>query len=602
MKKFFSSLKSIKPILAVACLLAANIGYSATHYYVVAHQDDWQLFMNPNAYHSIDDGHKTVFVHTTAGDAGIGVGDKGRKYNGESKPYYLAREEGALRAIRFLVNSKNGNRGAEMNSSTLSILGRKVQRYEYGNAVAYFLRLPDGNPEGQGYEFTRYESLEYLHETNKDITPVDKPQSYLNTYKTWQDLTNTLMAIVNHEKNSTQLNFNLADTNSTYNPDDHSDHLHSSQAMQTVANDLNCIDINYYVEYDSKNLTPNVTGNDLLIDVGTWGATTSGIADFYHNNTWVDDHNTWLLKDSHRTESSSNLCYQSTNIAAYATVTASSQNTSTEQTANKAIDNIGDGWPGDYKKEWATSGGGMGSSLVLTWPRLVTITSVVLQDRPNLNDHITSAQLQFDEGSPVTIGAITNNGSDTLIQIGAPRQTTKLTLLITGVSPSTANIGLSEIRVYGECYPCVSDIGVDNQNIASFASVTASSQNNGTQQTAAKAIDNNRDGNPSDHTKEWATVGGGAGSNLTLNWSKSVVINRIVLVDRPNTNDHVMSGRLIFSDGSSVEVGSLNNLGGGDVFQIDPAKDTTSLQFVIDSVSIETESIGLAEIEVFGTY
>src|SRR5512134_1479094 len=69
--------------------------------FVVAHPDDWQLFMNPDAFHAMDEPHeKAVFVHVSAGDAGKGVG-------GEPTPYYLAREEGALRAIRFMANAAN---------------------------------------------------------------------------------------------------------------------------------------------------------------------------------------------------------------------------------------------------------------------------------------------------------------------------------------------------------------------------------------------------------------------------------------------------------------------------------------------------------------
>ncbi len=45
--------------------------YSAVSIYVVAHQDDWQLFMTPDAYNDlIDSDKKTVFIYTTAGDAG----------------------------------------------------------------------------------------------------------------------------------------------------------------------------------------------------------------------------------------------------------------------------------------------------------------------------------------------------------------------------------------------------------------------------------------------------------------------------------------------------------------------------------------------------
>jgi uncharacterized repeat protein (TIGR02543 family) len=45
---------------------------------------------------------------------------------------------------------------------------------------------------------------------------------------------------------------------------------------------------------------------------------------------------------------------QSANIAPLATVTASTQNTSTKQTAVKAVDGVIDGYPGDYTKEWAS--------------------------------------------------------------------------------------------------------------------------------------------------------------------------------------------------------------------------------------------------------
>ena len=40
-------------------------------FYFAAHEDDWQLFMNPSAFEDVLKGAaKTVFVHVTAGDAG----------------------------------------------------------------------------------------------------------------------------------------------------------------------------------------------------------------------------------------------------------------------------------------------------------------------------------------------------------------------------------------------------------------------------------------------------------------------------------------------------------------------------------------------------
>ena len=70
-------------------------------FYFAAHEDDWQLFMNPSAFQDVINGAaKTVFVHLTAGDAGLGNGLGGRKH-----PFYLARENGAEAAIRFMADA-----------------------------------------------------------------------------------------------------------------------------------------------------------------------------------------------------------------------------------------------------------------------------------------------------------------------------------------------------------------------------------------------------------------------------------------------------------------------------------------------------------------
>jgi len=75
---------------AVVCLaaLAAAPAFAAdttrpdkVSFYFAAHQDDWQLFMNPSAFEDVAGGAaKTVFVHVTAGDAGLGTDSGGRQH------------------------------------------------------------------------------------------------------------------------------------------------------------------------------------------------------------------------------------------------------------------------------------------------------------------------------------------------------------------------------------------------------------------------------------------------------------------------------------------------------------------------------------------
>ncbi len=67
-----------------------------------------------------------------------------------------------------------------------------------------------------------------------------------------------------------------------------------------------------------------------------------------------------------------------------------------------------------------------------------------------------------------------------------------------------------------------------------------------TEQTAAKAVDGVIDGYPGDYTKEWATNGQGAGAWLKLTWSSIYVVDKVILYDRPNANDQILSATLTF--------------------------------------------------------
>lgn len=372
------------------------------------------------------------------------------------------------------------------------------------------------------------------------------------------------------------------------------------------------------------------------------------------------------------------------NVARTARATASSQNTSTSQTAAKAIDGVISGYPGDYTKEWATNGGKAGSWLNLAWTSPVTINQVMLYDRPNLGDHVTGGTLRFSDGTTVPVPALDNAGSPITVTF-PDKTTTSLRFTATSVSSATGNVGLAEITAQktGPVTPPtnrapVADAGPDRKTgLASLvsldgsastdpdpgttltyqwkqtagptvtlsdpasakptytptspgtyefqltvsdgtasavdtvlvtteknsmvqgATVTASSQNSGTGQTAVKAVDGVVSGYPADSSKEWATIGGKAGSWLNLAWPSAVTIDEVVLYDRINGGDHITGGTLTFSDGSKVAVPSLHNRGGATSVKF-PAKTVTSLRFTVDAVASTTGNVGLAEITPLG--
>ena len=135
------------------------------------------------------------------------------------------------------------------------------------------------------------------------------------------------------------------------------------------------------------------------------------------------------------------------NVAALASVTASSQNELAGQTAVKAVDGVIAGYPVDSTREWVTVGGRAGSYLDLAFPAAVSLNRVVLFDRPNAKDQITGGILTFSDGTTVAVPALDNAGQATSISF-PDTVTTSLRLTVTTVSGTTRNVGLAEFQAY----------------------------------------------------------------------------------------------------------------------------------------------------------
>ena len=270
--------------------------------FVVAHPDDWQLFMNPDAFHAMNEPHeKAVFVHVSAGDAGKGVG-------GEPIPYYLAREEGALRAIRFMANAANATAalGADTRPEGVDRAGHKVARHTYANAAAYFLRIHDGNIVN-GDDFQEHPlSLQRLRSgASAETRAIDDSARYAS----WGDFVATLEAVVRSEfAPGATLDLHIAELDERRNPGDHPDHRAVAFAMEEVAARLPCARVTRHQEYATRDRRPNVTGLDFLIDVGTWAATASGLSDSHAGSTWEPGHNAWVGRDYHRVQEPRGAC------------------------------------------------------------------------------------------------------------------------------------------------------------------------------------------------------------------------------------------------------------------------------------------------------
>jgi hypothetical protein len=266
--------------LAVACggpALAAGKPDKVSFYFA-AHEDDWQLFMNPSAFQDVLDGaSKTVFVHVTAGDAGLGTGQGNRK-----QPYYLARENGAREAIRFMADTDH--EPSVRNESRVTLNTHRVFRIAYRNTVSYFLRVPDGNIKGEGFEDTGFQSLLRLHKgAMTTMTAVDGS----TVYRGWDDLVRTVRAIVDAERGGASLvQINVAETDQSINPDDHADHLMTAQAALDAVKDMSCVRRVSYVDYASAKLPENLTSQQRDMESSVFAVTLAGVQAFDHSTSW----------------------------------------------------------------------------------------------------------------------------------------------------------------------------------------------------------------------------------------------------------------------------------------------------------------------------
>ncbi len=266
-------------VLTAAAMLASTQAFATdkVSFYFAAHEDDWQLFMNPSAFQDVLGGaSKTVFVHVTAGDAGHGTDNIGRRW-----PYYLARENGAENAIRFMSGVEHEPVSPVITHPVVN--GHPIYRVDYGKTVAYFLRVADGNPSGTGYEQTGWQSLRRLHEgANPVLAAVDGSTAYQG----WDDLVRTFRAIVDEESGHKPVQINIAETDVRANPGDHSDHLMTAQAALDAMKNAPCVRRVFYVDYASAKLPENLSAEQRDMQSSVYAITMAGVQAFDHWTSW----------------------------------------------------------------------------------------------------------------------------------------------------------------------------------------------------------------------------------------------------------------------------------------------------------------------------
>ena len=216
---------------------------------IVAHQDDDILFMNPDLIHTLRKGNCVRSIYLTAGDSGSGP------------LYWLGREEGSEAAYAQMLGIKDpvwNTRTVRLSKTAYISLSNPKNN---PNVSLIFLHLPDGNPDGQGFNVTNYESLAKL--ANRTITKIHSVDGH-SSYTSDQLITalTELVNVYQPDEIRTQATHNLSGRFV-----DHSDHLaagiFAKHAHQKYSQQREATPIKFYVGYPIRNQPENVSPDDI---------------------------------------------------------------------------------------------------------------------------------------------------------------------------------------------------------------------------------------------------------------------------------------------------------------------------------------------------
>jgi len=176
--------------------------------YVVAHQDDWQLFMGDIVAKKIKAGDAATFIYLTAGD------------DGRDSLYWQTRESAALESTRLVLGAEAADSPAA-SCSTTQVMGHPIRKCVIANTESYFLRLPDGRRNGTGFVSHDYQSLRKLRARKiTAIAAIDGSTSY----EGWGDLMVTTGRLVGSGRGTADIVVHASDPSKAANPHDHFDH------------------------------------------------------------------------------------------------------------------------------------------------------------------------------------------------------------------------------------------------------------------------------------------------------------------------------------------------------------------------------------------
>lgn len=214
--------------------------------FIVAHQDDDLLFMNPTLDAAIDGNDPVTTVYLTAGDFGL------------DETYWGAREAGEKDAYAHMAGGStwtNETVTLDLGDTQVNVASSYLE--DQPDVRLYFMRLPDGF-DGEGSDTYGFESLESLWDGTIDTAgTVDGSARY-----SAEQVQATLTALMERH---TPERIHIQDHTSEHTDIEHSDHVHAAEFASAALGDYSDgTQVISYQGYITWGFEENVTGQELI--------------------------------------------------------------------------------------------------------------------------------------------------------------------------------------------------------------------------------------------------------------------------------------------------------------------------------------------------
>ncbi len=220
---------------------------------VVAHQDDDLLFMSPDLLHSLNSHKCITTIYITAGDSGADAF------------YWLGREKGSQSAYNAMMGKPKQHWDENTVKLESGLFVNLTNPDNNPTVSLIFVRMPDGNPRGEGFKKSHFASISKLNRgAVPTVTTVDK-QSTVSKDQLVSSL-KELFELFEPSEIRTQ-----STAHGPYGMFEHSDHIATGRIAQTAFEAYKKAlparatvpTIAFYQDYSAMLSPPNVEGADL---------------------------------------------------------------------------------------------------------------------------------------------------------------------------------------------------------------------------------------------------------------------------------------------------------------------------------------------------